>query len=153
MIGHTDNEILIDAPMDLVWDMTNDVENWPRLFSEYASAEIIENTGHTVRFRLSLHPDENGKVWSWVSERTPDPVRRTVDAHRVETGVFQYMVIHWEYEQKPGGVLMRWVQDFKMKPDAPIDDAAMTDRLNRNTRVQMELIKGKLESAAAAVTR
>lgn len=153
MIGHTDNEILIDAPMDLVWDMTNDVENWPRLFSEYASAEIIENTGHTVRFRLSLRPDENGKVWSWVSERTPDPVTRTVDAHRVETGVFQYMVIRWEYTQQPAGVLMRWVQDFKMKPDAPIDDESMTDRLNTNTRVQMELIKGKLESAAAAVTR
>ncbi|MGH3898242.1 MAG: SRPBCC family protein, partial [Pseudonocardiaceae bacterium] len=27
--------------MELVWSMTNDVESWPQLFSEYASAEIL----------------------------------------------------------------------------------------------------------------
>lgn len=42
MAGHTDNAIVIDAPMDLVWNMTNDVGSWPRLFGEYASAEILE---------------------------------------------------------------------------------------------------------------
>ncbi len=41
MAGHTENEITIAAPVDLVWDMTNDVERWPQLFSEYASAEIL----------------------------------------------------------------------------------------------------------------
>lgn len=47
MAGHTQNEITISAPVDLVWDMTNDVANWPRLFSEYATAEILseEETG------------------------------------------------------------------------------------------------------------
>ena len=42
MAGHTDNAIVIDAPMDLVWEMTNDVPAWPQLFSEYAAAEILE---------------------------------------------------------------------------------------------------------------
>lgn len=148
MAGHTDNSIVINAPMDLLWDMTNDVESWPGLFSEYGSAEILERDGDTVRFRLALHPDENGTVWSWVSERTPDPATRTVRAHRVETGVFQYMNLHWEYEQVDGGVRMRWTQDFAMKPDAPLDDAGMTARLNRNTAVQMERIKRIVEEAA-----
>ncbi|MFA1538376.1 SDR family oxidoreductase [Actinomadura monticuli] len=148
MAGHTDNSIVINAPMDLLWDMTNDVESWPRLFSEYGSAEILERDGDTVRFRLALHPDENGTVWSWVSERTPNPETRTVDAHRVETGVFQYMNLHWEYEHVDGGVRMRWTQDFAMKPDAPLDDAGMTERLNRNTAVQMERIKRIVEEAA-----
>ena len=53
--------------------MTNDVESWPELFTEYASAEILDREGDTVRFRLTMHPDENGKVWSWVSERTRRP--------------------------------------------------------------------------------
>ncbi|MGQ4444508.1 polyketide cyclase, partial [Streptomyces violaceoruber] len=39
MAGHTDNEITIAAPMELVWNMTNDIEKWPGLFSEYASVE------------------------------------------------------------------------------------------------------------------
>lgn len=149
MAGHTDNSIIINAPMELVWDMTNDVESWPWLFSEYATAEILERRGDTVRFRLALHPDDTGKVWSWVSERTPDPVKRTVHARRVETGVFEYMNIRWKYTQTGEGVRMRWEQDFQMKPGAPLDDVAMAERLNRNTAIQMERIKGLVERAAA----
>jgi aromatase len=148
MTARTDNAIVIDAPLDLVWSMTNDVASWPQLFSEYASAEILERRGDTVQFRLALHPDEQGRVWSWVSERTPDWSTLTVSAHRVETGVFEFMNIWWCYEVVDGGVQMRWVQEFRMKPEAPLDDAAMTERLNRNTAVQMKLIKEKVEATA-----
>ncbi|MFV2088242.1 SRPBCC family protein [Micromonospora sp. LOL_021] len=150
MAGHTDNSILIEAAIDVVWQMTNDVVNWPDLFSEYASAEILEQRGDTVRFRLTMHPDEQGRTWSWVSERTPDPRTRTVRAHRVETGPFEFMNIYWEYREEENGVRMRWVQDFHLKPDAPTDDAGMTAHLNRNTAVQMQLIKDKVEAAARA---
>ncbi len=148
MAGHTENEIVIDAPMDLVWDMTNDIESWTRLFSEYSEATILERRDETVLFRLALHPDENGKVWSWVSARTPDAATRTVRSQRVETGPFKYMWIFWEYSQTERGVRMRWVQDFEMKPRAPIGDEAMRERLDRNTPVQMLLIKDKVEAAA-----
>lgn len=149
MSGHTDNAIVINAPMDLVWDITNDVANWTSLFSEYSVSEIVERRGDAVRFRLALHPDENGKVWSWVSERTPDEASRTVRSARVETGVFKYMSLFWEYTEVSGGVRMRWVQDFEMKPTAPINDEQMTARLNTNTAVQLRLIKEKVEAAAA----
>jgi aromatase len=151
MAGHTDCAIVIAAPEDLVWDMTNDVANWPSLFSEYASAEILEtdaDTG-TIRFRLTMHPDEEGHVWSWVSERTPDPASRTVRARRVEPGPFEYMNIFWSYRPVPDGVEMRWVQDFTMRATADVDDTAMTAYLIRNTRQQMALIKSKVERAAA----
>ncbi|ALG10913.1 SRPBCC family protein [Kibdelosporangium phytohabitans] len=150
MSGHTDNEVLIDAPMDLVWDMTNDIESWTELFSEYSKAEIIEVRDGTIRFTLALHPDENGKIWSWVSARTPDYETRTVRSQRVETGPFKYMWIYWEYTQTDDGVLMRWVQDFEMKPVAPITDEAMQQRLNGNTKIQQALIKDKVEAAARA---
>lgn len=149
MAGHTDNEITIAAPMDLVWDMTNDIESWPSLFSEYSSTEILGHDGNTIRFRLALHPDDNGVVWSWTSARTPDPETRTVRSYRVETGPFKYMWIYWEYLEEEQGIRMRWVQDFEMRPEAPVDDATMQQRLNRNTPVQMRLIKDKIEQAAA----
>ncbi|KOV79389.1 polyketide cyclase [Streptomyces sp. NRRL WC-3618] len=153
MAGHTDNHIVIDAPIDVVWQMTNDVPNWPDLFSEYASAEVLERDGETVLFRLTMHPDEDGNVWSWVSRRTSDPATRSVRAERVETGPFDFMKIFWEYTEEPGGgVRMRWVQDFHMKPQAPATDEAMTEHLNRNTKVQMALIKEKVEAAARALT-
>jgi aromatase len=148
MSGYTDNDVLIEAPMDLVWEMTNDVESWPQLFSEYAAAEILERVGNTVTFRLTMHPDENGAVWSWVSERHADPVTKSVRSFRVETGPFEYMRIRWDYLQEAEGVRMRWRQDFAMRPQAPIDDHAMTQRLNTNTAIQMKLIKDKIEAAA-----
>ncbi|WP_435972629.1 SRPBCC family protein [Streptomyces sp. Qhu_M48] len=148
MPGHTDNSVTIDAPLDLVWDITNDIENWPRLFSEYASLEVLSREGDSTTFRLTMHPDESGKVWSWVSERTVDRERRTVDARRVETGPFDHMKIRWEYEETPVGVHMRWVQDFAMKPDAPVDDDWMTDNINRNSRTQMALIRDRIEQVA-----
>jgi len=154
MAGHTDNDIVIDAPLDVVWEMTNDVPNWPNLFSEYASADVLERDGDTVVFRLTMHPDEDGNIWSWVSKRTSDPKTRAVHAERVETGPFDFMKIYWEYSEEPGGgVRMRWVQDFHMKPQAPVTDDAMTEHLNRNTLVQMALIKNKVESAARLLTR
>ena len=153
MAGHTENSVEIKAPLQLVWDMTNDVESWPNLFSEYAEVKIVERKGNTVRFNISMHPDETGKVWSWVSERTSDPATRTVKAHRVETGPFEFMNIEWYYEPTSDGTKMRWVQDFHMKPQAPVNDEQMTDRINTNTKIQMALIKEKVEKAAAAAKK
>jgi aromatase len=143
--GHTENEITVAAPLDLVWDMTNDIENWPGLFSEYASVDILERKGSKTTFRLTMHPDDNGKVWSWVSERTTDRKGGKVTARRVETGPFEHMNIRWEYTEVPGGTRMHWTQDFAMKPDAPVDDDWMTDNINRNSKIQMELIRDKIE--------
>ncbi|MFC3502694.1 SRPBCC family protein [Micromonospora krabiensis] len=143
--GHTENSIVIDAPLPLVWDITNDVANWTELFTEYAVVEILHREGDTVRFRLTMYPDENGVSWSWVSERTADPATRQVHARRVETGPFEYMRIHWWYAAEPEGTRMTWVQDFAMKPTAPVDNAAMTDRINANSAVQLAVIKERIE--------
>lgn len=151
MTGHTENSVVINAPLDLVWQITNDLENWPTLFSEYASVEVLDRTGELTRFRLTMHPDENGKVWSWVSERETDRAARSVRARRVEPGPFEYMNIKWEYSEVPQGTSMRWVQDFAMKPTAPIDDEGMTQRINENSRIQMDLIREKVEKRAAEV--
>ncbi|MFF2503438.1 SRPBCC family protein [Streptomyces sp. NPDC058067] len=148
MSGHTENSITIDAPLDLVWDMTNDIEKWPQLFTEYASLEVLSRDGDTTSFRLTMHPDDNGKVWSWVSERTVNRAERTVRARRVETGPFAHMDIRWDYTETPEGTRMDWVQDFAMKPDAPVDDSWMTENINRNSVTQMALIRDKIEKVA-----
>ncbi len=152
MASHTENSIWINADIDLVWKTTNDLENWPELFTEYASVEILEHHDKTFRFRLTMRPDANGNVWSWVSERTLDPDKHRVQAHRVETGPFEFMNIEWTYEPEGTGTRMRWVQDFRMRPEAPVDDAWMTNNINNNTRREMGVIRDKIEKAARATT-
>jgi aromatase len=151
-VGHTENSILIAAPLSLVWEMTNDVDRWTDLFTEYESVQVLERDGDIVRFRLTMFPDENGQVWSWVSERRTDRARREVHAHRVETGPFEYMRIHWRYAEQPEGTRMTWIQDFAMRPDAPVDDAQMTDRINTNSRIQLTIIRDRIERAHRART-
>jgi aromatase len=155
MAAHTDNEVTIAAPLEFVWDAMMDIESWPELFSEYAKAEVIEEDGDTVKFRLTTHPDEEyeGKVWSWISERTADPATHSSKSKRIETGPFEYMNIEWYFEEADGGTKMRWVQDFSMKPSAPADDATAEEYMNRNTKTQMGVIKERLEERAAGEQR
>jgi aromatase len=116
VIGHTDNTVEVDAPVDFVWRQTNDVRTWPGLFTEYAAVEVLEEATDSVTFRLTMHPDDNGAVWSWVSTRTWDEQARLVRARRVETGPFEFMNITWTYEAiEPDRTLLRWVQDFQIK--------------------------------------
>ena len=152
MPAHTDNEVVINAPLEVVWEKMNDVENWPSLFSEYAKAEILEREGNTVRFRLTTHPDPeyDGQIWTWVSERTVDPEAHTVKAHRIETGPFDHMNIEWYFEPVEGSTRMRWVQEFSMKPSAPSTDDEAEHYINRNTKQQMEVIRERLQAAAQA---
>lgn len=151
MAAHTDNEVVIAAPRDFVWNRMMDIESWPTLFSEYANAEVLEQDGNYVKFRLTTHPDPDyeGKVWSWVSERTADPDNFQSKSKRIETGPFEYMSIEWYFEEEGDGTKMRWVQDFSMKPEAPADDAGAEEYMNKNTKVQMGVIKERLEQEAA----
>lgn len=146
MIGHTDNQIDIDAPIGFVWELTNDVRDWPNLFTEYAAVEVLEETAGSVVFRLTMHPDEQGRTWSWISERIWDKDTWTVRARRVETGPFEFMNLTWTYEEiAPDRSRLRWVQDFRMKADAPVGTAAMTDRINTNSPVQLAAVKAGVE--------
>jgi aromatase len=153
----TDNSIVIDAPLEFVWERMNDIEDWPNLYTEYAKAEVLEREGDTIRFRLETHPDPeyDNKVWSWVSERTMDPETHTTKSRRIdlENVPFSRMDIEWFFEQTDGGTKMRWVQDFAMKPDAPASEEQAAEYLNRNTVKQMSVIKERLEEAAHTAAR
>ena len=150
MAAHTDNEVVIEAPLDFVWERMMDIESWPDLFTEYAKAEVLEEEGNKVKFRLTTHPDEeyDGQVWSWISEREADPESHSSKSRRIETGPFEYMNIEWYFEEADGGTKMRWVQDFSMKEEAPADDDTAEEYMNRNTKTQMEAIKKRLEEQA-----
>jgi aromatase len=152
-MAHINNEIVVGAPLEYVWNAMGDLENWTNLFTEYSSVEILERRGDVTRFRLTTHPDPDagGQVWSWVSERTVYPEAHMSRSWRIETGPFEFMKIEWSFEAVPDGTCMRWKQCFAMKPNAPANDEQATEYLNRNTQIQMRAIKERLEAAVAPV--
>jgi aromatase len=138
MAAHTDNEVTIAAPLELVWRIANDVQNWPNLFvEEYAKAEILERHEDRLVFRLTTTPDEQGRSFSWVSERFLDHAGRTTTSRRLSAGPLVYMHIFQHFEPVDGGVRLRWVQDFEVRPAAPFTDAQLAERINGNSRIQL----------------
>lgn len=149
----TDNTVVIDAPFELVWELTNDVANWTTLFTEYAASEVLERDGSSLTFRLTTVPDPDGSSWSWTSRRTLDRAARRTVSERIETGPFEYMTIVWDYTETEAGIALRWRQDFTVKAAAPFDDAAMKQRLDATTLVQQAVIKARIEGYARGLER
>src|SRR3989338_10752142 len=112
-MGHTRNSVVINAPYELVFDISNNIERWTELFGkEYAKADVLERKGNEITFRLT---DEEGKAW--VSKRWLYKEQKFAYASRWEPMFpFKYMKIVWLYNETSEGTEMIWVQDFQMDP-------------------------------------
>ena len=148
MPGYIENTIVILRDFDTVFDLTNTIELWPQLFTEYEKAEVLERKGNEVLFSLTTFPEGGRPSSTWVSRRIIDKPGRQATAERVEKAFpFEEMKIHWTYEELPQGVgvIMTWSQKFE-----PAEGAWSPEKLesfmNRNTRAQMRTIKERVEA-------
>lgn len=146
-MGYIRNAVLVNVPLEDLFQLTNNIRTWTELFTEYAESEVLEETPESVTFRLTTHPDENGQQWSWVSRRDIDHERKRTFSERVApSGPFERMVIRWYYdavdEQR---AVMTWEQEFTVRPDGPVTDEQATSYLNKQTKVQQQAVKANVE--------
>ena len=150
-MSHTRNEITINAPYELVFDISNKIERWTELFGkEYAKAEVLERKGNEITFRLT---DEDGK--SWVSKRWLDKEHRYAVASRHEPMFpFIYMKIVWFYVEVPEGIKMIWVQDFGMDPKfTKFTGEQIEGFINKHSRDNMKIFKEVIEKEAQVAAK
>jgi len=147
-MGHTVNAIVINAPYELVFDISNHIERWTELFGkEYASAEVLERKGNEITFRLT---DEHGK--SWVSKRWLFKDLKMAYAQRFEPAFpFKYMKIVWYYFETPEGIKMTWIQDFELDPGfTKFTEAQIEGFVNEHSQHNMKIFKKVIEAEAVA---
>ncbi|HOD12310.1 MAG TPA: SRPBCC family protein [Candidatus Omnitrophota bacterium] len=145
-MGHTRNSIVINAPYDLVFDISNHIERWTELFGkEYVKAEVLERKGNEITFRLT--DDENK---SWVSKRWLFKDLKFAVASRHEPMFpFKYMKIVWLYTEVEGGILMTWIQDFEMDPGFTKFTAEQIEGfINRHSQDNLKIFKDLIEKEA-----
>jgi len=144
-MGHTCNSIIINAPYDLVFDISNDIPRWTELFgAEYKKAEVLEKKDNKITFRLT---DEDDK--SWVSWRLLFKDKYFAYAQRHEPLFpFKYMKIVWFYTLKPEGVEMVWVQHFEMEKDFKFNDAQIEGFINEGSQHNLKIFKDIIEREA-----
>ncbi|MFA4990036.1 MAG: SRPBCC family protein [Candidatus Omnitrophota bacterium] len=145
-MGHTCNSIIINAPYDLVFDISNDIPRWTELFgSEYKKAEIVKKEGQRITFRLTDDEDK-----SWISWRLLCKDNYFTYAEREEPKFpFKYMKIVWLYTPRPQGVELTWIQHFAMDEKAKFNDEQVAGFINKHSQDNLLIFKKVIEKAAA----
>ncbi len=144
-MGHTCNSIIINAPYDLVFDISNEIPRWTELFGgEYQKAEVVKKEGNKITFRLT---DDEGK--SWQSWRLLFKDTYFAYAEREEPKFpFKYMKIIWLYTPKPEGIELVWIQHFEMDGKAKFNDEQVEGFINKHSKENLEIFKQVIEKEA-----
>jgi len=152
-MGHTRNTITIEAPYDLVFDISNHIERWTELFGdEYVSADVLERKDNEITFRLT---DDEGK--SWVSKRWLHKEQFYAFASRHEPMFpFKYMKIMWLYHvidcecSGKKKTVMTWIQDFEMDSGfEKFTDEQIEGFINEHSQHNLKIFKEVIEKEAA----
>jgi aromatase len=144
-MGHTNNSILINAPYDKIFDISNDVERWTVLFGgEYKEAKILKRDGNRITFSLT---DDEGRSWQSFRLLFKDDYFAYAQKLPPEFP-FKYMKIIWLYTPQPDGILMTWIQDFHMDEKAGVTDQQVEDMINKHSQENMLIFKRIIEQEA-----
>jgi len=149
MPGYTENRILIHRDYEHVFDLTNRIDLWPNLFTEYQAAEILEKKDNELLFRLTTFPEGERPSRTWMSRRIMNKSEGYATAVRLDPLFpFAYMKIRWEYEKLPSdtAVLMTWIQEFEVSPECQFSEVQMESFLNHNTHMQIKAVKNAVEA-------
>src|SRR3989338_4778250 len=161
-MGHTCNSIVINAPYDLVFDISNDIPRWTELFgTEYKKAEVVKKEGNKITFRLTDDEDK-----SWQSWRLLFKDKYLAYAEREEPKFpFKYMKIVWLYTPitqegmalasapptAGGPVELTWVQHFAMDDKAKFNDEQVEGFINKHSQENLKIFKQIIEKEAGRI--
>jgi aromatase len=140
-MAHTVNSIVIDAPYDKVFEISNDISRWKDLFDEYTESEVIEKQANKIIFQLT---HQNGN--SWKSYRLLFKENKFAYAEKLDPKFpFQYMKIIWLYREVDSGTEMTWIQDFIMDKKAKVDDKKAEELINQHSQKNLKNFKEQIE--------
>jgi len=146
-MGHTANSIIVNAPYEFVFDISNDIERWTELFGdEYVGADVLSKEGNRIEFRLT---DKDGN--SWTSFRLLFKENNFAYAQKNEpTFPFLHMKIIWLYTPVEGGIKMTWIQDFEMDPKfTKFTDEQIVGFINDHSKDNLKIFKSVIEREEA----
>ena len=146
-MGHTCNSIIINAPYDVIFDISNTIPRWTELFGgEYKEAIVVKKENNKITFKLT---DKEGR--SWQSFRLLFKENYLAYAEREEPKFpFEFMKIIWLYTPKPEGIELTWIQHFKMDSKAAFTDEQVEGFINQHSTENLKIFKAVIEKEAGS---
>jgi aromatase len=141
-MGHTCNSIVINAPYEKIFDISNDIPRWTELFGgEYKEAKVVKRDGNRIVFQLT---DDEGR--SWQSMRLLFKENNFCYAERLDPKFpFEFMKIVWLYTPSSEGVTLTWIQHFKMDAKAKFNDGEVEGFINKHSVENLKIFKKVIE--------
>lgn len=98
---HTENSIVIRAPLGLAFQLAAHIDGWPDILDHYRYVRILEEVRPCVR-RVKMSARRNGIPVGWTSLQETDSMRREIRYHHVG-GVTRGMDVVWRFSDVAGG--------------------------------------------------
>jgi aromatase len=146
-MGHTCNSIIINAPYDVIFDISNTIPRWTELFGgEYKEALVVKKEKNKITFKLT---DKEERTWQ--SFRLLFKENYLAYAEREEPKFpFEFMKIIWLYTPKPEGIELTWIQHFKMDSKAAFTDEQVEGFINQHSKENLKIFKAVIEKEAGS---
>lgn len=106
---HTENAIVIAAPLDTVYRLGAQVEEWPRLLPHYRRVTVRADDGRERLVEMAATRD-GWPVW-WLSVQVLDSRQHRIRYRHVR-GITRGMFVTWTMTPCEGGVDVRIIHDF-----------------------------------------
>jgi aromatase len=151
MAGHIDVRVKVHAPLEVMWEVSNEMESGGTATRHSPGHDVIswDPDKNRIAYRITTAPDSAGHAWSYSVERTTDVAAKTAYARRWGNEFFAYSYAFWQYTGSGDVSEIRCVADFEMTPQSPLSDQEMAAFMERGTRAAME----RTARAAEAVPR
>ena len=101
---HTENSIVIRAPLEKVFRTTADLLLWPSILPHYRWVRVLESGADGVIVKMAAR-----RAWlpiQWTSRFRVDTAARELHFHHLKAFT-RGMNVKWTYTPEPGGVLVR----------------------------------------------
>jgi ribosome-associated toxin RatA of RatAB toxin-antitoxin module len=134
--------IVVDAPVEITFDLSNRIELWPQMMEEYKQAEIVKREGRMIWFRLR---HQNGI--SWTSWRMLYPPSFACAERFEPKAPFKYMHIIWTYEAvgDASQTEMVWDMTFELPDDQKHKEDEWSANMLEHTQANQQRMKLYIE--------
>jgi uncharacterized membrane protein len=109
---HTENSIVIRAPLEKVFQTTANLLLWPRILPHYRWIRVLDSTNEGLLVRMAARwgwPRLRGRGWipiQWTSRFQVDRAARELHFHHLKAFT-RGMKVTWTYTPTPDGVQVR----------------------------------------------
>jgi aromatase len=144
-MAHTVNSVVVNAPYEEVFDISNKIEGWTELFScVYAKADVLDRRGNEITFRITNK--ERGSIW--VSKRWLYKDLKFVYGQRWDPVYpFKYFKVVWLYTEIPEGTKVTWIVDFELDPNyEEFTTNQIVGFINKHAQPNMQTFKKAIEA-------